>query len=293
MLHHPGTSNNFRLYPMKLFFLLSLLVLPLTLSCDRFVNNHNEPVAKVHNNYLYREDIAELLPAGISEADSAKIAKNYIDKWIRNQLFLRLAEMNLPAEEKDVTKQIENFRATMLIYKYQQYMLGQKLDTLISVREIEDYYKNHINNFVLEKPAIRGVYVQVPADTPGTDRLLTWFRNGNDNMQIENFIDQYAFRNIWFNDSYIYLEDILTELPPISVTDANLRNTDHLTTTDSQYFYFIGIEEYLPSKSQMPLSIASQKIKSIILNKRKMQFLNELEKNVFNEGLNKNTFQYF
>lgn len=251
-------------------------------------------MAKVYNNYLYREDIAGLFTQNISEADSIKITRNYIDKWIRNQLFLRLAEMNLPEEEKNLTKQIADFRASLLIYKYQQYLLNQKLDSLISIIELEQYYEEHNSNFMLDKPAVRAVYLKVPVDTPGRERLLTWFRNDYDILQIENFSNQYAVNNTVFIEDWIYFEDLLKELPPGSFNSTNnLANIDHIVVDDLSYHYFIGILEHRPPRSQMPFCLASQKIKSIILNKRKIQFLNELENNVLTEGMSKNAYQYF
>ncbi len=276
---------------MKLFIFLLFFV---SIACNRFNNSHKEPLAKVYNNYLYREDLAGLFPSGLTSADSAKIAKNYIDKWIRNQLFLRLAEMHLPEEEKNLDKQIADFRASLLIHKYQQYLIDQKLDSIIDIKEIEDYYEAHSNNFILNRPAVRGIYIKVPIDAPNRNGLLTWFRSGNDLIQIENYSNQYAVSNIWFTDSFIYLDNLLRTLPPGSYSaNINFANTDHLTASDSEYYYFIGIQEYKPPRSQMPISLARQKIKNIILNKRKMQFLNDLEKNVLNEGISKNAFQYY
>jgi len=263
-------------------------------SCDRLNNGNREPVARVYSAYLYKDDLAGIFPANISAADSIKIARNYIDKWIRNQLFLRLAEMNLPAGEKNLDKQIADFRASLLIYKYQQHLLGQKLDSLITVREMEEYYEQHGNNFVLDKPAIRGVFLIVPVDAPDRNRLAGWLRSDNELIQIENYIIQNAITHAMFNDHWIYLDEILREMPSGSYTlPGNMLNVDHITTTDDQYHYFLGITEYRPVRSQMPFSLAMDKIKSIILNKRKIEFLQELEKNIVTEGLSKNAFQHY
>ncbi len=276
---------------MKLFIFLLIFF---SIACNRLNNTQKEPLARVYNSYLYLEDMEGLFPSGLTGTDSAEIAKNYIDKWIRNQLFLRLAEIHLPREEKNLDKQIADFRASLLIHKYQQYLVNQKLDSIIDVREIEDYYTAHSNNFILDRPAVRGIYIKVPVDAPNQNELLTWFRSGNDLSRIETYSNQYAVSNIWFTDSFIYLENLLRKLPHGSYSaDISFANTDHLTASDSEYFYFIGIQEYKPPRSQMPISLARQKIKNIILNKRKMQFLTELEKNVLNEGINKNAFQYY
>ena len=277
---------------MKVYVLFSLLVI--CMSCKNFSGKQHEPVAKVYNTYLYREDISAIFPPNISEADSIKMARSYIDKWIRNQLFLRLAEVNLPAGEKNVEKQIASFRASLLIHKYHQYLIDQKLDTVITVNEINDYYENHKNNFILDNPAIRGIYLKIPLSATNRNRILTWFRNENDLIQIENYADQFAETYFWFNEDWVYLNDVLNNLPVGSVNAFNnIAGRDNISLTDSEYHYFIGITEYLAPRQQMPVNLASQKIKSIILNKRKIKFLNELEKSVLTEGSSKNSYQYF
>jgi hypothetical protein len=277
---------------MKVYILVSMLVI--FMSCKNFPGKHHEPLAKVYNTYLYREDISGIFPPNISEADSIKLIRSYIDKWIRNQLFLRLAEVNLPPEEKNVEKQIASFRASLLIHKYHQYLIDQKLDTVITVNEINDYYENHKNNFILDSPAIRGIYLKIPLSAANRDRVLTWFRNEKDFMQIENFADQHAETYFWFNEDWVYLNDVLNNLPAGAVNlPGNMAGRDNITVTDSEYHYFIGITEYRPPRGQMPVNLAGQKIKSIILNKRKIKFLNELEKSVLTEGSSKNSYQYF
>jgi hypothetical protein len=277
---------------MRLYIFLILVVL-ISVSCTGFNNRQQEPLAKVYNNYLYRDDLPGIFPPGLSEADSIKMARVYIDKWIRNQLFLKLAEHNLPESDKNIDKEISEFRASLLIYKYQQHLLNQKLDSIIPQSELQEYYENHNVNFILEKPAVRGIFLKVPADSPNRDRLLTWFRSDDDLIQIENYRDLYAVNYSWFNENWIYLDEILNELPQGSFNPTGISNVDHIRASDSDYHYFVGIKEYRAARGPMPFSIASQKIESIILNKRKIQLLNELEKNVFTEGLSKNAYQYY
>ena len=76
-------------------------------------------------------------------------SKDFIEKWVRNQLLLNKAEINLTDEEKNVEQQIENYRSSLLIYAYEQSYLRQNLDTVVTDKEIEDYYKENQSNFIL------------------------------------------------------------------------------------------------------------------------------------------------
>jgi hypothetical protein len=276
---------------MRISVFLYIIILS---SCHEVKHQQNEPVARAFGSYLYREDLAGIIPAGISEGDSARIARQFMDRWIRNQLYLRLAESNLPDAEKNVEKQIQDFRASLLIHKYQQYLLGQKLDTIISFYEINNYYDIHPANFVLDRPAVSGIYMKIPLSAPDRDRLLSWFRGDNDFIRLENYAMRYAESHLVFGEEWIFVNDVLLNLPPgHRGQPARLSGTDHIIATDSQYQYFIGITGYLPAGDLMPLSLATPKIKSIILNQRKIKFLNELENKIMTEGMSKNYFQYF
>jgi hypothetical protein len=263
-------------------------------SCKEAKHQQNEPVARAFGSYLYREDLAGIIPADMDEADSSRIARQFIDRWIRNQLYLRLAESNLPDKEKNVEKQIQDFRASLLVHKYQQYLLGQKLDTIISLNEINNYYDSYPTNFVLDRPAISGIYMKIPLSAPDRDRLLSWFRGDNDFVRLENYAMRYAETHLFFSGEWIFINDVLTHLPPAHRgLPARISGADHIIVADSHYQYFIGITGYLPPGDLMPLSLATPKIKSIILNQRKNKFLNELEKKIMTEGMSKNHFQYF
>ena len=264
------------------------------LTCGDLSRQQQEPVARAFDSYLYREDLAGIFPANIKETDSTRIARQFIDRWIRNQLYFRLAETKLPGDEKNVEKQIENFRASLLIHKYQQYLLGQNLDTIISMNEINKYYENHPGNFVLDRPAIMGIYMKIPLSAPERDKILTWFRDDNYLILLENYAGRYTGDYLFFTDEWVYLNDVFGNLPAGSrEPPAGIQGLDHISVTDNEYLYFIGIKDYLQVRSQMPLSLASRKIKTIILNQRKIKFLNELEKSVMTEGSSKNYFQYF
>jgi hypothetical protein len=273
--------------------LVVLISLSAPLSCNSFGNRQQEPVARVYNSWLYREDLVGMFPQGTTPDDSARIARGYIDRWIRNQLLLRHAEANLPQDKKNVEKQIASFRTSLLIHTYQQHMIAQKLDTIIPLYEIEDYYHSNINNFNLDRAAVSGVFIKIPLSAPNRDRIPLWFNNGNDLVHIENYADQYAQEYIMFYDDWVYLDDVINRLPAGSVTSGNFSDGDTIMISDEDHQYFLGISGYLAPPGTIPMALVGEKIKSIILNKRKIKFLNDLEHSVLTEGSGRNAFEYF
>ena len=79
-------------------YLVSVFLL-FFISCDKFVVNKEEVIARVGAIYLYRTDLEKRLDAFVNEADSILKSRNYIDQWARNQIIMQQAEINLDIEE--------------------------------------------------------------------------------------------------------------------------------------------------------------------------------------------------
>lgn len=267
----------------------------MTSACEYVIRNGKQnPVAKVNNKYLYESDLIDLLPQNATPGDSAIIIKKYIDNWIRKELILQKAEANLSDRERNFEKQIADYRSSLIIFKYQQQLLNQKLDTFVSNRMILDYYEQNASNFLLDKNVIRGMFIKVPRAAPNIDKIKTWARNEDDTPLLESYGFQFAVNYDYFNDDWIYFENLITEIPSdISDDERFLSNNRTIEVYDSVYYYFAGIKEYKLKGSIAPVSIVRDNIRSIILNKRKIDFLLALEKNIYNEALSKNLFEVY
>ena len=87
---------------MKRTFLLFLLPLCMFAGC----RHDDRVVAEVHNHKLYASEVGQLVPAGLSRADSADFAQHVIDDWIMEQVILAEAEKTLTVGEKVFDKEL-------------------------------------------------------------------------------------------------------------------------------------------------------------------------------------------
>ncbi len=149
------------------FLILSVLLL----GCAKPTAKEGEkPLARVLDHYLYESDMSGFIPAGITGEDSIAMAQDFNERWVRNQLLLNKAELNLTDEEKNVEQQIENYRSSLLIYAYEQSYIRQQLDTVVTEAEIENYYKENQSNFILNGSLIKGVFIKIPVKAPDAIR---------------------------------------------------------------------------------------------------------------------------
>lgn len=250
-------------------------------------------LARVHDKQLYQSDLNGLFNPNISKEDSIIIAKNHINNWITRQLLLEKANIYLTDESKDIEKQIEDYRSSLLIFKYKQELIKQKLDTVITDEEIENYYNEYSANFILNHNIVKALFLKISKEAPEIEKVRWWYKSSSpeNRSRLEDYCYQYATKFDNFNDRWIPFNNLLIEIP-INTDDQErfLKYNKYIETEDDLFYYFVKINEYKLKSTVQPLEYARLKIKSILLNKRKFAFIDELENTVYNEALIHNEF---
>ena len=121
---------------------IGLVCLVALISCHNQNNdNGDRVVATVYDKVLYQSDLQSIMYEGISANDSIVRAKAFIDNWIRRQLIIHQAENNIDKSELDFSKEIEEYRNSLIIYKYETMLVEKKLDTVVSEADIEKFIR--------------------------------------------------------------------------------------------------------------------------------------------------------
>lgn len=278
---------------LTLIPMLPFLVQACSLVSDRELE---EPVARVFEEYLYPSDLEKVIPSGISDEDSIQLAKRYTETWVKDMLMEHRARASLTEEQMDFASQIAEYHRSLLIYTYRQNLLQQKLDTLISEQEINDYYEENSKNFVLEQNVIKGTFIKVPLSAPDLEQLSRWSWNNReeDLDQMEKYCISYAEKYNNFNDAWIDFSTIINQLPiRISNPVSYLNSYRNINTSDSLYRYLVHISEHLTAGETAPVDLVKDDITNIILNKRKIQYIKDLENRVYSEGVSRNQFEIY
>lgn len=267
-------------------------------SCELFNSSEaeKEPVARVQDVYLYVDEVRNSIPSKLNDADSITRADKYIRNWVERQLMVSRAEQNLKEEKQEIQKKLQEYRNDLLIYSYQTELVNQKLDTVVTEREIRDYYEEHKERFVLRDHILLVNYVKLDHNAPKINEAKKNLMSDSDAdlAQLEDYCFQFASNFYLDQSSWVYLDDLLKEVP-VTVSDATgfLQNRDLIELTDEDYIYLVRILEARNKGGQSPLSLEKEYIKDIILNKRKVEFLSKLKSDIFNEAERKNNFEIY
>ena len=246
-------------------------------------------IAKAGNYYSYSDEISNIIPPGTVKEDSVELLKKFIDNWIREALVIQKAESNLTEGQKDVEKQIKDYRNSLITYAYEKELVKQKLDTVISNEEIELYYNNNQSDFELKDNIIKVIYVKVSKKAPGIEKLKKWYKSDNmkDREQLSGYCHQFA-ENFYLDDnSWLLFDDLLKEIPIQTYNkELFLQNNRFVEVADSLNNYFLNIKGFKIRNSISPLSFEKENIKNIILNKRKLELITKMKQDVYNDATN-------
>lgn len=275
--------------PQKLI-LLSVAALTFC-SCSYFKKKQEDrgkdAIARAYGNYLYPEDLAGVVTKGASKQDSINITKSFIENWIRQQAVLQKAENNLDEESKNVDKKLEDYRKTLITYAYETELIAQKLDTIVSDNEIEEYYKANQNNFELKDNIIKVIYLKLNKKSPKLGKVRDWYRSNSakDREDLSEYCHQYAVNYFLDDKTWLLFDDLLKEIP-IKTYDKEqfLQNNRNIEIEDSSYIYLVSIKGFMIKNSTSPLSFESNNIRSLIINQRKLKLIEQMEQKAYEEA---------
>jgi len=271
---------------------LSFLVVLMLAGCTYF-NKNDEIVAKVGEKVLTLPQVQEIIPSGMSEEDSLLMAEDFIKKWVRNELLIDKAEENLEPVMKDVTRELLNYRNSLIIYRYKNELMRQKMDTVVSQEEIEQYYKDNKNNFKLNRNIIKGVYIKIIKGVFDNNIIRTYCENTTPPglTELTDFCVQYAKSYGIYIESWIEFDVILNNIPMQTDSQEDyLSRNESIEFTDFDYYYYAFIKDYRLLNEIAPLDYVYQNIKSLILNKRKIEFLKKIEDDIYSDGVRNRKF---
>ncbi len=277
--------------------IISIFAVLMLSSCSFFANKEDgKLVATVNDKSLYERDIADLFNTDMSPDDSVDVANAYIDKWVKDNLLLQKAELNLTLDQKDFEKQLENYRNSLIIFNYEKRLVEQNLDTNIAETEIEAYYKDNSNNFELKSNIVKAVFVKITPEAPKVEKLRSalQLRKEKDYALLEEYCVQFAEN--YFIDTAAWLPfSELKKMANLTVENEleYIRGNQIKEWSDSTGSYFVRIVDRKVKSDISPIAFAREEIKSILLNKRKLVLIAKMKQNIYEEAVRKKQFEIY
>lgn len=264
---------------------------------DQEDEEENPVIAEVEGNKLRLSELELLSTKGMNSADSSAIINRYVQSWIRKQLMIREASKAMAYDEAEINRKLLDYKYTLMVYEFEKAYLEDNLDENIPFSEIEEYYNSNQKNFSLKEIIVRCNFLKMDKSSNqnrNLDRLLSE-SEGKQSEAINDIALKYANNYFLEDATWIRFEDIIINTPladhPNKV--GLLKSNNLITVEDEKYKYFFRILEYKLKDQIPPVEFVSEEISKILVNKRRVSLVEQLQKNIYNSALENNEFKIY
>ncbi len=277
---------------MKFIYLITLLLIG---SCDLPTNEESNAVARVGEDFLFISDLENQI--GPNGSDSIQITSKTINEWAEELLYLKKAEINLSfSEKKGLEELVSTYRNDLYVKTYKDKAIQSQLDSIVEKEEIEYYFDQNKFNFKTNKDLMRGRYVRVRNENYNLRSIRKSIRRYNEDDKV--FLDSIAlqFTTYSLNDSiWVQASQFFNRLPSIPERRYKnfLKNDTFFELQDSLEVYLVVIEEVVLRNDLAPLDYVAPTLKQILINKRKLELMRQLDREIIEEGLRQNIYEVY
>ena len=278
--------DSLRKYAILLLFIIS---------CNYNLKNNDGYVARVGDEFLSVEEIQELIPKNLNKQDSIRIVNNIIEEWATSKLLIQNAIINLTEIEKSqIDNKSEKYRENLIISEYRNKISNNNPDTSASKDEIELFFSENSKNFKLFEEIIKGRYVKLNKKTFNINEIKRRFRRFN--QSDKSFFDSISIQllNYYLNDSIWINKKLFFNKIPSLEYDQSLRiskNNLFYVQEDSLALYLIKINNYKKADDYAPLEYIYNRIKEVIVSKKRIDYLNKIDKELIGDAITKNLYE--
>lgn len=284
---------------MKSVYFYLIVSLILLQSCDYFTFKKDvtpETVARVNDTYLYKEDLKAIFTKNISKQDSIILVNNYINNWIKQQLLVSKAQLNLENKKDEFEDLVKQYREDLFINSYKEAVVKQYLDTIITDDDVDQFYLNNNEIFKLNEELIKVKYIKIGKTDSNKNALLKLFKSTS-NKDLERLKEKaLLMKSHHLNDSiWIKYSDLTNEIPVLKTEDKQLllKKDNFIQKEDSLSLYLVTIKKVLQSNEIAPKSYITPAIRQMILHQRKLLLLRNIEETLIKDATKKKQFEIY
>ncbi len=286
---------------MKKFVKISVviwIVLTMFTSCraiSRLLHG-DEVVAQVYDAILFRSDLDKVIPAGLPEEDSVRLANQYINSWALEHVFIGVAEEQLSKAEKDVMQELEAYRRSLLKYRYEQLYVNERLDTAVSENMVQKYYEDNSEMFVLKRPVVKARFLSISSQSPMLEQIRKKMSSSElaDMVEVDSLAYSSALKYMTWEGKWIDVNNLSLEFGLDNATLLSKKKGNWIEVSDSVGLTNLAYISAFKDKGEMaPLEYSTPSIKDKIVSVRKQELVNSLEQNLLEDARENGKFKTY
>lgn len=253
-----------------------------------------EMLASVGDKELYLNDIQYIFQDVMTHQDSIALIDKYVDSWVKNEIKIAAAEAALSQHEEEIEELVNQYRTSLITFKYEDDVIKHQIDTLVTKEQIDKYYNENKDNFRLAGPVVKAIVVRLPKKLRLGRKFEDMFMSDKESAR-EEFLAICQKNNYRLDDFTSEWTDFSTVVARIPFTHSNfdefLKTKRLYEVEDDQYRYMMRIISYLPTGDYSPAGRETANIHKILLNLRRANLVRNLEDSLMKVAQEDNTIK--
>ena len=274
-----------------------ILLFFLFFSCDNyFKNQSNLDVARVEDEYLTQNQIEGIFENSTNFADSTMVLNNHINNWAANKLLVQRALVNLTEENQNrIQGLVDDYKRDILINSYIDALVNENMNLEVTSYALDSLYDNYKETFKLTEDLFKIRFIYVSNLNPDISLFKKKLRrfNTDDARYLDSL--SFQFNRFSLNDSiWKNKNEVFYQLPNLKkLNKYMLKKPNFIEIKDSLGLYLINIKDVLKANQYAPLEYVSETLKRMVINKRKLVFIDQLRKDITKDAIKNKSFEIY
>ncbi len=253
-------------------------------SCDNLLQERKDSntIAEAYGHKLYQEDIDPYLQDAESQLDSQFITSRLVDDWLMDIMIYEETKSRIN-DRTTINKLVEDYEQSLIINTWERDVVNNYLDTLIAREEIDSFFINHKEDFLLEEPILRLLFIKL-GDDYDLDTLDELWKT-EDLPALRQFCTQNNAQCL-LDPSEWYDRSTLKSIIPVDLfAKVSLKRADSYAFTENDKEFYLKILEVIDDKDEIPVEFVQERIKLRILQDRRKLLIRSQKAQLFNEKI--------
>jgi len=284
-------NNNYSLFQTKVVVLMAFLLSMTIYSCgDKSLDNKTDKsiAASVNGKVLYKSDIVLSSVDKLNDKDSLVLAQSFIEHWIRKVVLAENAKKYI-SNNKTIDKLTEDYRNSLIISAFKRQFVKENLDTIVSSKDLQVFYNDNKNNFVLDHSIVNLWYTKIDEKKKNLDKFYENWKKNNFTFIIK-YSKKYSLSSFIELDKWYDLDSIKGELPRFLVKN---KDKYQRQLNKNGYEYFIKVLETKHKNETIPLVLVKDKVEKMVLQKRKSDLLDNYIEELYKKEIADNNIKVY
>ena len=241
-------------------------------------------VVQLGNNYLYQSDLDAVTQAATTPEDSARYAEQFIRRWATDILRYQEGRSHSTPE---IEAMVEDYRRSLYVAEYERHIVDKRMPKTVTDAEADTFYVHHQDRFILQENILRGALLVIPQDAPSQPELKKRLAaiNEEENLEyIEKYAYQYASGYELFTEQWRTGNQILMRMPS-NKWQKTLAHDKQFAEQDSTSVYLLQVTDCRLAGEPMPVDYAREAINKMILQERRVTFLQEQRRQIYDDAV--------